>query len=217
MRLIHALARLAAALVVLSGATPAAATPGGHCAEWARRLPSLSRALCEQAALVAPGATSVKGVPLYVRDVRSPVAEPVLLLPTQPTKPARPPRRVLVIGGIHGDELSSTSLVFHWIAQANQAAAGMDWRFLPALNPDGLLLARPSRVNANGVDLNRNFPHAPLGPGGAALLGASNQERPAPLAGPHRLVGAREPLRRRNRGHVEARPHRGSARPLWRA
>ena len=155
MRLIHALGRLAAAVAVLSGAASAAAMPGGPCAEWARRLPSLSRSLCEQAALVASGATSVKGVPLYVRDVRSPVIEPVSLLPSKPAKPAR---RVLVIGGIHGDELSSTSLVFHWIAQAHHGAAGMDWRFLPALNPDGLLLPRPSRVNANGVDLNRNFP-----------------------------------------------------------
>jgi hypothetical protein len=34
----------------------------------------------------------------------------------------------------------------------------MDWRFVPAINPDGLMLPRPTRVNANGVDLNRNFP-----------------------------------------------------------
>jgi hypothetical protein len=29
---------------------------------------------------------------------------------------------------------------------------------LPALNPDGLLAKIPSRTNAHGVDLNRNFP-----------------------------------------------------------
>ena len=159
MRLIHAPGRLVTTVAVLVGAASATASPAGHCAEWARRLPNLSRALCEQATLVAPGAISVKGVPLYVRDVRSPVAEPVWRLPSsQPAKPPKAPRRVLVIGGIHGDELSSTSLVFHWIARAHHAAAGMDWRFLPALNPDGLMLPRPSRVNANGVDLNRNFP-----------------------------------------------------------
>jgi murein tripeptide amidase MpaA len=29
---------------------------------------------------------------------------------------------------------------------------------VPVLNPDGMLAAKPRRVNANGVDLNRNFP-----------------------------------------------------------
>jgi hypothetical protein len=32
------------------------------------------------------------------------------------------------------------------------------WRFIPVLNPDGVLSQPPRRVNANGVDLNRNFP-----------------------------------------------------------
>ena len=34
----------------------------------------------------------------------------------------------------------------------------MHWRFLPALNPDGLFSQPPHRVDAHGVDLNRNFP-----------------------------------------------------------
>ncbi|MEO8153120.1 MAG: M14 family zinc carboxypeptidase [Rhizobacter sp.] len=160
MTLIHGVWRLAVGLGTLAGLASALAagpaTGTTHCADWSRRLPSLSRALCEQAALVAPGATSVKGVPLYQRDVSAPVADGISALLSD--EPPKPRRRVLVIGGIHGDELSSTSLVFHWIALANDTAAGMDWRFLPALNPDGLLLPRPTRVNAHGVDLNRNFP-----------------------------------------------------------
>ena len=32
------------------------------------------------------------------------------------------------------------------------------WRFVPVLNPDGVLAHPPRRVNASGVDLNRNFP-----------------------------------------------------------
>ena len=32
------------------------------------------------------------------------------------------------------------------------------WRFLPAVNPDGLLDGQAVRQNACGVDLNRNFP-----------------------------------------------------------
>ncbi len=95
----------------------------------------------------------MKGFPLYQRDVRAPVPH---VVPGERPPPAR--RRVLVIGGMHGDELSSTSLVFHWIAHAVQTPADMDWRFVPAVNPDGLLLAKPTRTNASKVDLNRNFP-----------------------------------------------------------
>ena len=68
---------------------------------------------------------------------------------------------VLVVGGIHGDELSSAALPFHWIKLAAQGSGGaqaIHWRFVPVLNPDGLLSQPPSRVNGHGVDLNRNFP-----------------------------------------------------------
>ena len=70
--------------------------------------------------------------------------------------------RVLVIGGIHGDELSSASVALQWIQLARQAPSDTPhpthWRFVPALNPDGLLQQPPRRGNARGVDLNRNFP-----------------------------------------------------------
>jgi hypothetical protein len=71
--------------------------------------------------------------------------------------------RVLVLGGIHGDELSSTSVVLHWLALARQPMPPtlprpVHWRFIPLLNPDGTLAKPPRRSNANGVDLNRNFP-----------------------------------------------------------
>lgn len=137
----------------LAGSAGAAAAQAGHCAELARRLPGISVARCEAAQLSPSGSRSVNGVPLYQRDV---VAAPAFDEAAAGQAPSR--RRVLVIGGTHGDELSSTSLVFHWIAQASASPARMDWRFVPALNPDGLLLQRPTRVNARGVDLNRNFP-----------------------------------------------------------
>ena len=67
--------------------------------------------------------------------------------------------RVLVIGGIHGDEWTSISLVFHWLNWIPEGGApNIHWRIVPLSNPDGFN-ARPStRTNANGVDLNRNFP-----------------------------------------------------------
>ncbi len=143
-----------------SGAAPVAAAPSAkpepfstdkHCAELSRRLPNLKPPLCDDARLRPSGATSVKGFPLFQRDVLTPP------IPDVPGQPAKPRRKVLVLGGIHGDELSSTSLVFHWIAHATQTPAEMDWRFVPAVNPDGLLLPKPTRTNANKVDLNRNF------------------------------------------------------------
>jgi hypothetical protein len=46
----------------------------------------------------------------------------------------------------------------HWIQHANETPSNALWRFIPVLNPDGLLAKPARRMNANGVDLNRNFP-----------------------------------------------------------
>ncbi len=120
-----------------------AATP---CAEFSTRLPNVSRALCDAAQLQDSGVRSVNGRPLWVRDV----------------DPGRASMRILVTGAIHGDELSSAAVALHWIRLAGQppqdAPQTIHWRFVPALNPDGLLAKPPRRVNARGVDLNRNFP-----------------------------------------------------------
>jgi murein peptide amidase A len=120
------------------------ATP--TCRDFSQKLPNVSESLCSGAGLVASGTRSVRGQTLWMRDVN----------------PVDAKLRVLVVGGIHGDELSSSAVALHWIALAGDAAIAMPqpvhWRFVPALNPDGLLTRPPSRVNANGVDLNRNFP-----------------------------------------------------------
>ncbi len=137
MRFCEQILALAAAFVVAGSAH--AARP---CDDFYARLPNVQRALCEDAQLQATTARSVMGRPIYTRDIQ----------------PAGARLRVLVIGGMHGDELSSSSVALHWIQLAQAAPAQTHWRFIPALNPDGLF-SRPSRrVNANGVDLNRNFP-----------------------------------------------------------
>jgi protein MpaA len=116
------------------------------CERFVGKLPNVTRALCEAARLEPSGAHSVQGVPLYTRDVREDKAK----------------LRVLVIGAIHGDELSAASVALHWIRLASEEGLHMPqpvhWRFVPLLNPDGVLAHPPKRVNANGVDLNRNFP-----------------------------------------------------------
>ena len=59
---------------------------------------------------------------------------------------------------MHGDELSAASVALHWLRMAQVAPAQTQWRFIPVLNPDGLMRKTPWRMNAQGVDLNRNFP-----------------------------------------------------------
>ncbi|RYZ00614.1 MAG: murein peptide amidase A [Comamonadaceae bacterium] len=116
------------------------------CDVFVGRLPNVTRPLCESAQLRDSGARSVRGTPLYVRDIPS----------------DRPGMRVLIVGAVHGDELSATGVALHWIRLATQEHMDLpqpvSWRFVPALNPDGLLAQPPTRTNANGVDLNRNFP-----------------------------------------------------------
>jgi murein peptide amidase A len=77
-----------------------------------------------------------------------------------PLNDKKPLGRVLLIGGIHGDEYSTVSIVFKWMNTLNQYHSGLfHWKVTPLLNPDGLLKkGRPQRQNANGVDLNRNLP-----------------------------------------------------------
>jgi len=112
------------------------------CAEWVPRLPNVRMPLCQAAELKPTVGRSVQGRTLYQRDVIAPDAQ----------------IRVLVVGAMHGDELSSASLALHWIQRAVETPGHAHWRFLPALNPDGLLRQPARRMNANGVDLNRNFP-----------------------------------------------------------
>jgi protein MpaA len=113
------------------------------------RLSRLPLEACLRSALQAGQGRSVRGVPLWVRDIVP--AEGAARL------------RALVIGGIHADEKASINLAFDWLERAGQDpsdARGVHWRIVPLLNPDGLLRKPATRTNGRGVDLNRNFPTA---------------------------------------------------------
>ena len=112
------------------------------CSDWARKIPTITVAACMAADLQAAPQRTVQGRSIYTRDVVSADARV----------------RVLVVGAMHGDELSSSALALQWIEQAHSTGSNVQWRFIPMLNPDGVFAKPSRRTNANGVDLNRNFP-----------------------------------------------------------
>ena len=65
---------------------------------------------------------------------------------------AGPGTRVLVVGSIHGNETAGMAVV----AALRRAHPQEDLWLVPTLNPDGV--AHGTRQNADGIDLNRNFP-----------------------------------------------------------
>lgn len=68
--------------------------------------------------------------------------------------------RVMYVGNMHGNESGSKSLLDQWVneieANAHRIPADRMLLVIPTVNPDAY--ASGSRLNANGVDLNRNFP-----------------------------------------------------------
>jgi protein MpaA len=66
----------------------------------------------------------------------------------------------VVLGSMHGNEKAGIAVVD--ALRAGKPVAGVDLWVIPTINPDGV--ARSTRGNARGVDLNRNFRHdwAPL-------------------------------------------------------
>lgn len=139
--------------LLLSASSPAWAstptlTPEQLCDRLIPRMPTVDKALCVQGGFSATGRMSLQGSPLIAKTVPA----------TNKNKKQRP-LRVLLMGGIHGDELTSAAIVYRWVeGMKGPIAQSIDWRIMPVVNPDGLLAEKASRMNANGVDLNRNFP-----------------------------------------------------------
>ena len=68
--------------------------------------------------------------------------------------------KVVLIAGMHGNEPAPSAILR--TLRDGKSVHGIDLWVVPAYNPDGL--ARGTRRNAHGVDLNRNYPYhwAPL-------------------------------------------------------
>ncbi len=115
------------------------------CKRMTPRLPKVSLNECKNSALVPSNAQSRRGIPLMVKE--------------QAAAKGKPEIRVLLLGGIHGDEPTASAIVMEWIRFLNTPdAQAFHWKIAPVVNPDGMLATKQTRVNASGVDLNRNFP-----------------------------------------------------------
>ena len=118
-----------------------------ECQRIGHKLGSVGYKECMARHLIASTGRSVLGTPILYKEY-----------PPLPDK-RTPLGRVLLIGGIHGDEYSSVSIVFKWMKTLDRYHSGLfHWHIVPLLNPDGLLRKHSQRMNEHNVDLNRNFP-----------------------------------------------------------
>ena len=115
----------------------------------------------------------------------------------------------LVIAAIHGDESPAVVVgkrLLEYLRDHPEAAAGHSVGVMPLANPDGV--AAHTRTNANGVDVNRNFPASnwrPTRPGrnSTGPSPASEPETRAVMQAvatlrPDRVVSIHSPLRCNN-------------------
>jgi hypothetical protein len=115
------------------------------CQKIGAKLSSVSSLECQRLKFNSPRFFSVQGLPILEKHYAS--AKNKQYVP-----------KILFIGGIHGDEYSSISVTFKWLKTLDKHHSGSyDWHFVPLVNPDGLLRKSSRRVNANNIDLNRNF------------------------------------------------------------
>ena len=138
------------------------------------RLTGVASQKCRDARLhIASGWASVQGQPILLRDFAA-------------TSRKHTPKRVLLMGGIHGDELSSIAIVFDWMQRLEQEKfQPFHWRVVPCLNPDGALRRPATRTNARGVDLNRNFPTPEWNAKALAYWQGKTRNDPRRYPGPH--------------------------------
>lgn len=115
------------------------------CAHWMSQLPdnfpSTEIVKICQSVEQLPGCTSHESVPIFHLDRRA---------------KREKPERILTFALIHGDEYPSGSVARAWMQRLLEIDPRNEWRVVPILNPDGM--KRKTRMNARGVDLNRNFP-----------------------------------------------------------
>jgi len=126
-------------------AAEAIASMESICQRISDKLASVGNRECTSLNMQHSGHRSVGGTSLLIKEY-------------PPLGQRLPQARILLVGGTHGDELASISIVFKWMHTLEKHHSGLfHWRVNPLMNPDGALQKKHSRTNANDVDLNRNF------------------------------------------------------------
>ena len=104
--------------------------------------------------VVRDAATAPSGTPVVTRPPAwYSIGHSAMRRPLLASQRGSGPLRIYLIGGVHGDETEGARAIEN-LAQAHPQAATI--RILRDLNPDGT--AARDRLNARGVDLNRNWP-----------------------------------------------------------
>ena len=106
--------------------------------------------------------------------------------------------KVLLVATMHGDERQTRQIL--QALRDGRPIQGIDLWVLPTYNPDGL--ARHTRKNAHGVDLNRNFPYHWADLDGSYESGPRPRSEPETRAmirflrdiRPHRIISFHQPL-----------------------
>lgn len=124
-----------------------------------------SAALCEAIAKMyrkhSWGEPGCKGVAFTIFG-RSSQGRPLLAYAAGDDDPKAVEKLTVIQCGIHGDELTSLPMCLRLIQEIESGKRlvpkGRRLIVHPLLNPDGMFADKPSRANAHGVDINRNFP-----------------------------------------------------------
>lgn len=150
-------ARLACLLIVAAALTACATQPvAWHSApgdtERAPAPSTITAAPVAEPGASVPTATPTP-TPVRIAPQWQPIGESVQKRPVLAAQAGSGPLRIYLIGGIHGDETEARSVLQGLLDEPD-----VRWtlRIVRDLNPDGT--AARSRENANGFDLNRNWP-----------------------------------------------------------
>lgn len=118
--------------------------------------------ICESRLAKVPGAAQLKQVEKVCAEVTQMSScttvkgEPIFHWQKEGDPKEKSSQRILVLSLIHGDEPESASVSAAWMERLMAIQPRNTWRVIPIMNPDSWDLK--TRMNANGVDVNRNFP-----------------------------------------------------------
>ena len=118
--------------------------------------------ICEARLSKVPGASQLKQIESICSEVAqmpscaSVKGEPIFHWQKEGDPKEKSSQRILVLSLIHGDEPESASVSAAWMERLMSIQPRNTWRVIPVMNPDSWDLK--TRTNANGVDVNRNFP-----------------------------------------------------------